>query len=548
MQGEYRGDFTRDTFSALKHFSRVLAQQGRVQLDADPNEQAAILLHYLRNLARDLIGDRGCPATGNGFQAVSKVDSVTLSDDFGILEGHYYVGGILCELESTPVPLPALTAATTAVTMPALLADGRQLAAGQYIECFDANNNSIVFTQITDVKDFTVTFKDKVPANAVSLRRVTTYFTQPDYPAPRISIPAPGGDNYVAYLDVWERHITHVEDDSIREVALGGPDTATRAKVVWQVRVFPTTLTVDDLSPAALKKTPATWQKLVDVWQPPNRGRLKAKATGNSTSSDPCAVAPRAQFRGLENQLYRVEIHRGGSAWDSANDAGKKKTATFKWSRENASVNFPIRTIAAGSAANTSNIVLEYLGKDDQLGLAEGDWVELVNDETILLTPSGTAPAPLQDIQAISSTEFTVTVAGPPLGVPDLSKHPLLRRWDYKETAEDEGGLQLADDNAAVVVESSSDWLSLEDGVQIQFQPGATYRTGDYWLIPARTATGDVEWPTEQDSKGNRIQVALAPHGIQHYYAPLQLLDSKFALIPSGDLRSKFSSLVDLTK
>jgi hypothetical protein len=38
MQGEYRGDFTRDTFNPLKNFSRVLMQQGRVQLDADWNE------------------------------------------------------------------------------------------------------------------------------------------------------------------------------------------------------------------------------------------------------------------------------------------------------------------------------------------------------------------------------------------------------------------------------------------------------------------------------------------------------------------------------
>jgi hypothetical protein len=37
---------------------------------------------------------------------------------------------------------------------------------------------------------------------------------------------------------VWERHITTVEDDSIREKALGGPDTATRTKVVWQVKLM----------------------------------------------------------------------------------------------------------------------------------------------------------------------------------------------------------------------------------------------------------------------------------------------------------------------
>ena len=56
-----KGDFTRNTFDPAKHFSRVLMQQGRVTLDADQNEQAAIQLHYLRTLARDLIGPYAAP-------------------------------------------------------------------------------------------------------------------------------------------------------------------------------------------------------------------------------------------------------------------------------------------------------------------------------------------------------------------------------------------------------------------------------------------------------------------------------------------------------
>ncbi|MEQ1601128.1 MAG: hypothetical protein ABL885_05085 [Methylophilaceae bacterium] len=35
------------------------------------------------------------------------------------------------------------------------------------------------------------------------------------------------------------------------------------------------------------------------------------------------------------------------------------------------------------------------------------------------------------------------------------------------------------------------------------------YRTGDYWLISARVATGDVEWPGEVGKPQ-----ALHPHGI----------------------------------
>ena len=44
--------------------------------------------------------------------------------------------------------------------------------------------------------------------------------------------------------------------------------------------------------------------------------------------TDPCIVPADAGYRGLENQLYRVEVHRPGDA----------SSATFKWSRDNASV------------------------------------------------------------------------------------------------------------------------------------------------------------------------------------------------------------------
>jgi Family of unknown function (DUF6519) len=52
------GDFSRLTFRPGKGYSAVLSQQGRLQLDADINEQAAIQLHALRQVAADLIDDR----------------------------------------------------------------------------------------------------------------------------------------------------------------------------------------------------------------------------------------------------------------------------------------------------------------------------------------------------------------------------------------------------------------------------------------------------------------------------------------------------------
>jgi hypothetical protein len=46
------------------------------------------------------------------------------------------------------------------------------------------------------------------------------------------------------------------------------------------------------------------------------------------------------------------------------------------------------------------------------------------------------------------------------------------------------------------------------------------YRTGDYWLIPARVATGDIEWPVEIDNVGNIVLITQPPLGIRHHNAP----------------------------
>src|ERR1700694_3731117 len=53
------GDFSRLTFDPGNHYTAVWSQQGRIQLDADFNEQTAILLDWMRTLARDFIGPAG---------------------------------------------------------------------------------------------------------------------------------------------------------------------------------------------------------------------------------------------------------------------------------------------------------------------------------------------------------------------------------------------------------------------------------------------------------------------------------------------------------
>src|SRR6266568_7181069 len=92
-----KGDFSRVSFDAANHFSRVLTQQGRVTLDADFNEQTEVLLHALRTLARDLFGPYGGPADGGGFGLIIGPAQATSNLKLYIGRGHYYVDGILCE-------------------------------------------------------------------------------------------------------------------------------------------------------------------------------------------------------------------------------------------------------------------------------------------------------------------------------------------------------------------------------------------------------------------------------------------------------------------
>jgi len=439
MSSTRQGDFSRDSFNRLKHFSRVLMQQGRVQLDADSNEQVSILLHYLQTLAKDLIGEHG--GTDDGF----KIEGLP-SNNFGIQSGHYYVGGILCELDNSPIRITGLPSGESDnkwIKVLRLIADNLEFKKDQFIEIYSlapgAPNPTL--SKITDVVPATMrlnlvqeigSFKMEMAPMA---RRVTTYMTQADYPVLMDDEQKLQNTNcYLVYIDVWERHITPIEDDNIREVALGVADTATRAKVVWQVKVHSKLPNDGDIQQGILlKEVNDNWAAWVDLWQPPNRGQLKVKGKEQpADDTNPCITSPDARYRGAENQLYRVEIHNGN--WL---DGSQKPT--FKWSRENGSVVFPIRTLTG------DKVVLEHLGRDERFGLKEQDWVEIVDDDTVLHGKPGI----MAQVDSIYREEVSVTLLFDGVKAPSytediaIEKHALLRRWDHKAGNPKKGGLNL---------------------------------------------------------------------------------------------------------
>jgi len=105
---------------------------------------------------------------------------------------------------------------------------------------------------------------------------------------------------YLAYLDVWGRHVSSIEDPEIREVALGGADTTTRVETIWQVKAKKINESDENAG---------NFDGLVD-FPSTGKGRLSTGFVSTGSAEEgACKIAPRRGYLGAENRLYRVEIH-----------------------------------------------------------------------------------------------------------------------------------------------------------------------------------------------------------------------------------------------
>jgi len=257
--------------------------------------------------------------------------------------------------------------------------------------------------------------------------------------------PAQGRMDLV-YVNVWERHVTAIDDPTIREVALGGPDTTTRLIATWRIEL--------------LRDVQASCSKASGLMPHPSDGIMRARTP--------------AGYHGVDNQLYRVEIH----------DSGTAANATFKWSRDNASIVFPIAAFL-----NSTSLSLTA-GSEEGSSLAVGDWVEVSGVECELAGTAGT-------LAQVTEIQDDVCVLDRDVSRHGSEAHPRVRRWDQRD---------------GPTLELARQWIELEAGIQIEFSEGH-YRTGDYWTIPARPPTGSIEWPEDRP-----------PDGIERRFAPLALL------------------------
>ncbi len=446
-------DFSRVRLNPLLDYAGVELKQGGLLLDADANEMADILDRRLRALASDVLGRATVSATMPDAFKIA-VSGASLS----IAKGRLYVDGLLAENHGARADDPSQR----------------------------------MFDDLMAEPQFT---------NAVDYMAQPYLFNPP-------ALPTAG--QHLVYLDVWDREVTYLERPDIVEIAVG-VDASSRVQTVWQVRVVADAAGSGATCATADADMPG-WPDIIT----PSSGVLTTGTFEVAPVDDPCELPPTGGYRGLENQLYRVEIHDPGQPGGGA---------TFKWSRENASIGSRV-----ASMISASELELVSLGRDDVLAFKTGDWVEIIDDRREF----SQAPGEIRQITVTAATRRISFSPALPAGMlpgsfPDSSlpdqRNLRVRRWEQagKIFRTDSSGtpVQVQDLDAPgsaglIEVPAAGVTLILENGVTVSFDVTGPegFHSGDYWVFAARTADASVE-----------LLNRAPPRGIHHHYARLGIWD-----------------------
>ncbi|NEP49911.1 MAG: hypothetical protein F6K65_14285, partial [Moorea sp. SIO3C2] len=278
--------------------------------------------------------------------------------------------------------------------------------------------------------------------------------------------PEPG--DFLVYLEVWQHHITAIEDPDLLEPALGGPDTTTRTETYWQLKA-------QELTDKGQWRH--EWKTLLTENQ--QKGKLKVKS-GTA----------------LPNDLYRVEIHQVA---DNVEDT------TFKWARNNASMAAKVTKIDTHKVTVLKNNQIQFTEEEGKEW-----WIEITDENRVKAGEPGFFLK--VDHVGENSDGLILTIN------PDT--------WDQEEIDKlnpDEKitTVRIWEANVREIKflseeEITQDFIELEKGLQVKFvhTVDEKYRTGDYWLIPTRSQQ-EVVWPADDKE----------PDGIVYHYCPLGIVN-----------------------
>lgn len=463
-------DISRSSTDFRKHYKEVRAQQGRVFVDDDHNENERLHGEADRRALVDVIGAAGSP--DDGF-LISGLQVTGGKIDFNINPGTFYLGGLHLEMD-----------------------------------------------------------------------QIERFQTQYDFlQSSRAPVAIPSGARFdLIYLEAWLQPVSAVEDTELFEVALGGPDTSTRMRLMRRVHIAPG-VTGNNCRDA--------WQSLRAIKQAAKLGtineenelvpdtKLTVDFVQGTNPADLCSPPVGGGYLGAENQAIRVQL----------TDA-----THFTWGFDNAAPLYRVK-VSTDSAGQKRVITMLNDFRDQAHWALSGQTVELLAWSAVLpnkekLAETGGFLTSVHASYDPDTKQFTINDDVPSLPVPfgedwkarsDASQLVLGATEFFYMRVWSRGSDTTPTPQIAFVTGTA---VNLgQTGLKITIT-GNDRQPGDHWIIAARPESPNqvVPWLLEDGR---------APHGYRRFYAPLGLIEWTVTTNPSGvsgtvhDCRETFRPLTE---
>ena len=426
------GDRARVSYDPSRKWRGLIAQQGRVTVEADWNEAAAIGAERDRLLTLDVVGTVGTPDGGYVVTAIPAAGSPPGSPGSPPATGPGLVG-------SPPASVPG----------DLVIGPGTLYLGGERLD-LDA---PVAYSAQPDWLD---------------------HSTDPRWVPP--ALPAAAGTSYeLVYLLAAEQEVSAVEDAALADVALGGPDTMGRQRILQRFVRQPCqsascfgawTALVDSLGPAGQRFDTASM--MIE-----STAALQVSFTSPGTAG-PCQPATTGGYLGVENQMIRVMV-------TSVDASG---VPTIVWGFDDASFLYPVGTASPDPGSGDTTLTLASAPVDSYHYPVLGQAVELLRD-AVQLTATDYIASPAGFVSTLTAgyapASMSLTISGEPPGdyLSPATPQLYLRVWQGATAAIPGQATPLGDTGVAVSLTSST----------------GSFHVGDFWRFALRPIRPAIVYP-----------------------------------------------------
>lgn len=459
------GDRARVSYDPSRKWRGLIAQQGRVTVEADWNEAAMIADERDRKVALDVVGPFATPDRGYAVTAVAHEDEDERSAlrHLAIGPGTLYLGGERLDLHE-------------------------RVHYGDQPDWLDHSTDPMW-----------------EPSRAHHDREVR---------------------HELVYLLAAEQEVSAVEDPALADVALGGPDTMQRRRILQRFVRCRSESGLCEGSWEALERSLANHGLLF------HHGSMRAKSAARlmvSFSKVPGGSGPAARggYLGAENQMIRVMVTRIDRATGEP---------TIVWGYDDAS--FLYRVHKAGPGADGTALTLASSPPDSYHYPQRGQAVELLRD-AVKLTDGAYIASPaglvLPVTETYDPTTKTLSVAAYPAEPDDYlddyldnerTPKPYLRVWQATAPAPPGEAVPLGDTGICVTLTSAEG-----------------FRVGDFWNFAVRPVQRTIVYPERY------LDAPQPPDGPRIWACPLAVVtwdEDKDEDLTASSCIPRFSSLAGL--